>query len=433
MTAAPLPRTVGLPGAVLLGLGSILGTGAYVGVALAADVAGPLVVPATLLAAALALCNALSSAQLAAAHPVSGGTYEYGHRLLGARAGFAAGWLFLGAKGASAAAAAAGLTGYLLSALTPAQAGDMSPVWARAVAAGLALAVTAFVAGGLRRSNGGNAVLVAVAGAGLFAFVWAMSGPIDARRGSFVRPSFRGLTEAAALMFVAFAGYGRLATLGEEVRDPARTIPDAVFITVGATAVLYLLVAWRVAGGLDGYDRGLADLGGAPLASLAGDRGGRAASAVVTAGACAALAGTLLNLLLGLSRVLLAMARRGEMPGFLRAVAGESPRRAVWVAGAAVASLAAVGGVKLTWSVAACAVLHYYGLTNAAALRLPVHQRRFPRACAWAGLAGCASLAWFVTPAAAAVVAGWLLAGAAWRAAAVRARAGRAERPADPG
>ena len=428
---APLARTVGLPGAVLLGLGSMLGTGAYVGVVLAADVAGPLVVPATLLAAALALCNALSSAQLAAAHPVSGGTYEYGHRLLGSRhlgswPGFAAGWLFLGAKGASAAAAAVGLTGYLLALLNF---GPASPWPIGPPAAVLVLATTAFVAGGLRRSNAGNAALVGVAlfGLALFLLHGSPSRNVPAAAG------WREFGSAAALLFVAFAGYGRLATLGEEVADPARNIPRAVIACVAATTLLYISLAAAVAGSGRSCSDGLpiANAAGGPLAELVARSGGPPLVPVfVTAGACAALAGTLLNLLLGLSRVLLAMARRGEMPGALAAVAGDSPRRAVWAAGVGVAAVAGTGGLKLTWSVAACAVLLYYGLTNAAALRLPPESRRFPRAFAWAGLAGCAALAWFVTPTAAAVVVGWLAAGAVWRAAAVRARGPRAERPA---
>ena len=422
---APLPRTVGVPGAVLLGLGSMLGTGAFVGVALAADVAGTLVVPATLLAAALALCNALSSAQLAAAHPVSGGTYEYGHRLLGPRAGFAAGWLFLGAKGASAATACVGLTGYLLVLLPAPQADDLSSPWLGPISAGLALAMTAFVAGGLRRSNAGNAVLVAVALFGLLVFFLAATAP-RAARSQIVPAQVWGVPEAAALMFVAFAGYGRLATLGEEVQDPERTIPKAVLVTVGLTTALYVVVAWAVTIVFEDlpYDAVRAEAG--PLADAADRLGG--GGSLVAAGACAAMGGSLLNLLLGLSRVLLAMARRGEMPGGLAAVAGDSPRRAVWAVGLAVAAVAAVGSLKLAWSVSACAVLLYYGLTNAAALRLPPESRRFPRAFAWAGLAGCASLAWFVTPTAAAITAGWLLLGAAWRTAAVRLRRDRAKR-----
>ena len=423
-----MTRTVGVPGAVLLGLGSMLGTGAFVGVALAAEVAGPAVVPATLLAAALALCNAFSSAQLAAAHPVSGGTYEYGHRLLGCRGwpGFAAGWLFLGAKGASAATAAVGLTGYLF-ALAP-HADDSSSPWPTGpCAAGLVLAVTAFVAGGLRRSNRGNAVLVGVAVAGLLAFLFAASaGSYKSEQRVLWEPAgasaagrARELAAAAALMFVAFAGYGRLATLGEEVRDPARNIPRAILVTLGVTAVLYVAVAAAVAAFAPHVPAELLREPN-PLAALAGRaRGAGPLPAVVTAGAVAAVGGSLLNLLLGLSRVLLAMARRGEMPGWFARLSGtaanDSPRRAVWAVGLGVAVAAGFGSVKLAWSVSACAVLLYYGLTNAAALRLPADSRRYPRAFAWAGLAGCAGLAWFVTPAAATIVGAWLIAGAAWR------------------
>ena len=423
-----------MPGAVLLGLGSMLGTGVFVGVALAAEIAGPAVVPATLAAAALALCNALSSAQLAAAHPVSGGTYEYGHRLLGyrGRAGFAAGWLFLGAKGASAATAAVGLVGYLLALLpshilTP-QADDSSSPWPTGrlvgpLAAAFVLAMTASVAGGLRRSNWGNAVLVTVALIGLAAFVGPRTAglvrygpgvlttvPVDSRGvGAFA--------EAAALMFVAFAGYGRLATLGEEVTDPARNIPRAVLICLGVLTALYLHVAFIVVLLLAWIspDAVPSEFERAPLAWMTLEYG-YVPYALVTAGAIAALGGSLLNLLLGLSRVLLAMARRREMPPWFAAVRGDSPRRAVWAVGLAVAAVAGCGSVKLAWSVSACAVLLYYGLTNAAALRLPVEQRRYPRPIAWLGLAGCASLAWFVTPAAAALVGGWLVAGIAWRA-----------------
>ncbi|MFH5805388.1 APC family permease [Alienimonas sp. DA493] len=431
MTPAPdgsLSRSVGVPGAVLLGLGSMLGTGVFVGVALAADVAGPAVVPATLAAAALALCNALSSAQLAAAHPVSGGTYEYGHRLLGYRGwpGFLAGWLFLGAKGASAATAAVGLCGYLL-ALFPqrlllAQADDLSSgaTWLiGASAAAFVVAMTAFVAGGLRRSNWGNAVLVAVAVAGLLAFLWVCYPNARAVEPAAWRDgvTWTGIASAVPLLFVAFAGYGRLATLGEEVRDPTVAIPQAVIVTVGVTTVLYTAVALAVVATGVRFDLRGAFAGASPLATLADRTAGSPIPGwFVTTGAFAALGGSLLNLLLGLSRVLLAMARRGEMPPWFAAVSNDSPRRAVWAVGLAVAAGAACGSVKLAWSVSACAVLLYYGLTNAAALRLPAESRRYPRAVAWCGLFGCASLAWFVTPVAAGIVGAWLLAGVGWRA-----------------
>ena len=110
MTGHPMQRSIGLPSALLLGLGSILGTGVFVAIGLGAGVAGHAVVLAIVLAGLVALCNAMSSAQLAAAHPVSGGTYVYASRLIHPVAGFGAGWLFLCAKSASAAPAALGCT-----------------------------------------------------------------------------------------------------------------------------------------------------------------------------------------------------------------------------------------------------------------------------------------------------------------------------------
>ncbi|MEM9702780.1 MAG: APC family permease, partial [Planctomycetota bacterium] len=266
--------------------------------------------------------------------------------------------------------------------------------------------------------------LVVAALTGLGAFVWTNFNGFSPSKedGSPVRSGdWESLANASALMFVAFAGYGRLATLGEEVTEPARNIPRAILITLAVTAVVYVLVAASVAGSLAFHIGGVNSFSkaeaGAPLAKIAARRFGSDSltPAFVTAGAIAALGGSLLNLLLGLSRVLLAMARRGEMPAWLAAVRDDSPRRAVWAVGIALAAVAACGSVKLAWSVSACAVLLYYGLTNAAALRLPPESRRFPRAFAWGGLIGCASLAWFVTPLAAAITGGWLLAGGVWR------------------
>ena len=143
-----LRRVVGLPGAVLLGLGSILGTGIFVSIGIAAGVAGGWVVPAVALAAIVAAFNGLSSAQLAASHPVSGGTYEYGYRYLNPLLGFLAGWMFLAAKSASAATAALGLSGYLLTALGHPGVGGRV-----ALAVSAVLLLTFLVAGGMRRSN----------------------------------------------------------------------------------------------------------------------------------------------------------------------------------------------------------------------------------------------------------------------------------------
>ena len=222
--ATGLRRVVGVPGAVLMGLGSILGTGIFVSIGVAAGVTGPSVILAVVLAAAVAAFNGLSSAQLAASHPVSGGTYEYGYRYLNPALGFTAGWMFLCAKSASAATAALGFAGYVLAA-----AGASTASFRTLLAVAATVVLTLVVAGGMRRSNRTNAVIVALTVLALLGFV--VSGlPSALKNASRTLGNFFGATDAnggtagllhaTALMFVAYTGYGRIATLGEEIRDP---------------------------------------------------------------------------------------------------------------------------------------------------------------------------------------------------------------------
>lgn len=400
---ASLRREVGLPGAVLLGLGSMVGTGVFVSVGIAAGVAGPSVMAATLLAGLVATANGLSSAQLASAHPVSGGTYEYGYVWLSPVFGFAAGWMFMLAKSASAATAALGLSGYLLDLL-----GAGTGAWPVAVAVAGALAITAFVAGGIRRSNRGNALVVGVALLGLALLIGSslptiLSGGLGrftpflpaARDGAGIQALLHG----TALMFVAFTGYGRIATLGEEVRDPRHVIPRAIIVTVSVVTLLYLLVAASGVGVLGAEAFGAAaERTAAPLEVVAAALQLPWLAWTLGVAAVAAMAGVLLNLVLGLSRVLLAMARRGDAPGFLARVDEEraSPVASVWACGIIIASIALVGDVRTTWSFSAFTVLVYYAITNLAALRLPADKRLFPRWIPVAGLTGCLGLAFWV-------------------------------------
>jgi APA family basic amino acid/polyamine antiporter len=374
-------------------LGSIVGTGIYVSVGLAAGVAGSAVVVAVVLAALVAAASALSSAQLAASHPVSGGTYEYGYRYLSPTFGVVAGWAFLVAKTASAATAALGFAGYLLDLLGLVEVGLHVPLALAAV-----VGFTALVAAGIRRTNVANAVIVAVAMGALVSFVAAGTPSAVAGAGVHLSPlpvgrsGIAALLHATALMFVAYTGYGRIATLGEEVRRPARTIPRAIVLTLGASLALYLTVSLVAVGSvgaetLAGYVR----RSGAPLEDAARTFGVPGLPLVVTVGALAAMLGVLLNLILGLSRVVLAMARRRDLPGGLAHVESErrGPTRAVLLTGAAVAALVLTGDIGLAWSVSAFTVLIYYAVTNLAALRLPAEARHYPRWVAAAGLIGC--------------------------------------------
>jgi APA family basic amino acid/polyamine antiporter len=398
-----LHRAIGLPGAVLMGLGSIVGTGVFVSLGLAAGIAGPSMLVALVVAAIVAALNGLSSAQLAAAHPVSGGTYEYGHRFLNAPLGFTAGWMFLCAKSASAATAALGFAGYAI---------ELAGGDARhdALRIGLAVAgavlVTALCVVGIRRTNAMNALIVSITLGTLIAFV--LGGLPTALRESdthlanvWALGEPRDFLHATALLFVAYTGYGRIATLGEEVREPARTIPRAVIATMIVVLVLYAAVA-AVAVAAVGAERFHAATTerAAPLEVVARAFGGDLLARVLAVGAVTAMLGVLLNLVLGLSRVWLAMGRRGDMPAALARVAPSTkvPIVAVIVTGTTIVLLALIGHVRTTWSFSAFTVLVYYAITNLAALRLPPALRRYPRVVPALGLVGCLGLAFWVEP-----------------------------------
>lgn len=418
-----LKREIGLAGAVMLGLGAMVGTGVFVSIGIGAGVTGPSVVLTIAIAAVVAACNALSSAQLAAAMPVSGGTYEYGYMRLSPFLGFEAGWVFLCAKSASAATAAMGAAGYVL-----AISGASLPV--NLTAAATALLITVIVLAGIRRSTAANMAIVAVTLAALLAFVVAglmggADGPVDPWTPFFTGDApVTGFLEGIALMFVAFTGYARLATLGEEVIEPRRTIPRAIVLTLVLTTGLYLAVGAVAIMTLGAEALSAAAVTTlAPLVAASQTLGLPWLPTLLTIGALTAMLGVLLNLILGLSRVLLAMGRRRDIPERLANIsAGGTPVAAVLVAGIAVAALAATGNIKATWSFSAFSVLVYYAITNLAALTLPPEQRLYPPAIAWIGLGSCLFLACWVEREIWVVGIALLAAGAVWHLAARRMR-----------
>jgi len=378
-----LQRVVGLPGAILMGLGSIMGAGVFVTLGLGEQIAGPSMLLALALAAVVAICNGLSSAQLAANHPVSGGTYEYGHRWLTPSLGFTAGWMFLCAKAASAATAALGFAMYL------------APDYVLPVSLATVAGLTVITLTGMQRSNAVNAVIVSAVLLTLLAFV-AVGAPALRTKGELLQPFFDAnrlpeLFEATALMFVAYTGYGRIATLGEEVREPRRTIPIAIILTLGLSTLLYLGVSAVSLAHADGQ-------GFQSLILIAEKMGGTALGIALTAGAALALVSVLLNLLLGLSRVALAMGRRGDLPKATARVTESSkvPAAATLLVSAVIAGLVCIGDMKLTWSFSAFTVLIYYAVTNLCAIRLKTKERLYPAWISYLGLLSCLSLAFFV-------------------------------------
>ena len=403
-----LKRVIGLSGAMMMGLGSIIGTGVFVSLGIGVGIAGPSVLLAIMLAAGVAMCNGLSSAQLAANHPVSGGTYEYGHRWLNPSLGFTAGWMFLCAKSASAATAALGFAGYIAHATGK---GASLPL-----AVGVVVLVTVIALSGIERSNRVNIAIVSIVILALMLFVGTGFSSAVKNKAAF-QPLFDGgkltdLLQATALMFVAFTGYGRIATLGEEVAEPRRTIPRAVIVTLIISMALYLLVAF-VGIGVNGFE----NLDGS-LALASKSVGNAALPTVMLVGATVAMVSVLLNLVLGLSRVVLAMGRRGDLPKATARISESTSVPAVATVGVAVliAGLVCVGNVKLTWSFSAFTVLVYYAITNLCAIRMKPGERLYPIWPAYLGLAACLTLAFFVDWEIWLTGLGLIIFGLAWRA-----------------
>jgi APA family basic amino acid/polyamine antiporter len=400
----------------MMGLGSIVGTGVFVSIGIATGIAGPAVILAIAIGAVVATCNGLNSAQLAANHAVSGGSYEYGYKYLNPSLGFTAGWMFLLAKTASAATAALGFAGYLLNATGLYGRGFLIPT---ALAA--AILMTLIVLSGIRRSNRANIVIVSVTLLSLIFFVLVCLPRATEVGVENLTPFFTGspatVLQASALMFVAYTGYGRIATMGEEAREPRKTIPQAMIVSLVVTMLLYMAVATVGIGAVGTEILGKATQAqAAPLEvavrSVAGARG----ATILSIGAIAAMLGVLLNLILGLSRVLLAMGRRRDMPRILARLnrQGTTPDLAVVVVGIAIALLVLLGNVKTTWSFSAFNVLIYYAITNLAALKLPESERLYPKWIAWTGLGACLFLAFWVEPQIWQIGLGLIVAGLIW-------------------
>jgi APA family basic amino acid/polyamine antiporter len=390
--AGRLARRLGLFDAVVVGLGSMIGAGVFAAFAPAAAAAGAGILLGLVLAAVVAYCNATSSARLAALYPESGGTYVYGRERLGPFWGYLAGWGFLAGKTASCAAMALTVVSYA------------APGAGRAVrvlaAVAVVAALTALNYRGVHKSAHVTRVIVGVV---ILVLAAAVAASIGARTGSVGHLDPGGTTpggvlQAAGLLFFAFAGYARIATLGEEVRDPRRTIPRAVPIALGITLVVYGLVAVAVLYALGpGRLAAVTD----PLARATEISGASWLTPVVRAGAALAALGSLLALILGVSRTTFAMARDGHLPRALDAVHPRFhvPHRAELAVGVVVAVIAGLVDLRGAIGFSSFAVLVYYAIANASAWTLAPEEGRPARIVPVVGLAGCLVLA-FSLPAA---------------------------------
>jgi APA family basic amino acid/polyamine antiporter len=405
---ARLVRRLGTFDAVVIGLGSMIGAGVFAAFAPAARAAGSALLLGLVIAGVVAYCNATSSAQLAAAYPTSGGTYVYGRERLGDWWGFAAGWAFVIGKTASCAAMALTFATYAVP----------SWHWAQRVV-GLAgvLALVAVNYRGVTRTATLTRVLVACTLVALAVVVGVIlagrsinSGHLDGAAALGAHVDAYSVLQAAGLLFFAFAGYARIATMGEEVIDPERTIPRAIPIALGLTVAVYLAVGTCVllVAGPDAIGRSAA-----PLATAVDAAGASYAVPIVRVGAALASLGALLALLAGVSRTSLAMAREGDLPRWLGAVHPRYrvPHHAELALAAVVGVLVLTTDLRGVLGFSSFGVLVYYAIANASAFTQPPDQRRWPRALNVLGMVGCVVLAVTLPPASIAAAAGLLAVG----------------------
>lgn len=378
-----LARRLTTADAVVIGLGAMVGAGIFAAPGPAARAAGSWLLAGLALAALVAYANATSSAQLAALHPESGGTYVYARVRLGEYWGFLAGWSFVVGKTASLSAMALTFGAYL------------SEEHARPIGIGAVVALTGVNYLGVERTVRLTRILLALVVGALAVVVIAALGAGDPSTGNLtgdLPDGAWGVLRSAGLLFFAFAGYARVATLGEEVVDPRSTIPRAIPVALGITVAIYagvLGVALLAVG-----PQRLAE-SAAPLVTVVSDTHWAGVVPLVRAGAAVAAAGVLLSLLAGVSRTVLAMARRRELPAALDAVhpIHRTPHRAELVAGAVVCAVVLVADLRGAIGFSSFAVLTYYALANASAWTLDAHERRWPRWLACLGVGLCAVLA----------------------------------------
>ncbi len=377
--AVQMQRRLGTLDAVVIGVGSMVGAGVFAAFAPASAAAGSGLLVGLAVAAVVALCNATSSAQLAARYPTSGGTYVYGRERLGPWWGFLAGWGFVVGKTASCAAMALTFAAYAVP-----------PPWQRPAAVAAVLALAAVNYRGITRTARLTRIIVVVV---LVCLGVAVAASLSQGTDQPAQPmastgGLYGVLQSAGLLFFAFAGYARIATLGEEVRDPARTIPRAILLALGIAVSVYVVVGMAL---LTALGPQVLASSTAPVVDAVRAGSWPWAVPVVRVGAAAAALGALLALIAGVGRTSLAMAREGDLPGWLAAVHPryQVPHRCEMVLAVVVCALVLLVDLRGAIGFSSFGVLLYYLVANLSAFGQPPQERRFPQFLQVLGAVSC--------------------------------------------
>lgn len=354
-----LKRKLGLLDAVSIGLGAIVGAGIFVLVGVAAGMAGPGVFVSVIISGISATFTAFSFAELGAAMPRAGGVYEYGHEMISHPVGFLMGWMWLAGNIVLGATASLGFGYYLSSAF------EFVPVKVGALTV-IALVIL-FNIIGVKQSALLNDFLVLTKVGVLAAFITLGLPRVQLSNFSDLFPNgLYPVVQAAGLFYFAYIGFPRIATTAEEVKDPQRTIPQAILIALAASSVIYLLAS-VTAVGLVGYE----SLGRSmtPIADASDILGLRD---LVELGALLATFSVNLTSVMGQSRIFFAMARNEEMPYALSKIDErfDTPVYSILLSGVAIVVLAMSVDLTGLASLGSLCVLFTHVLTNYSAFKL---------------------------------------------------------------
>ncbi len=386
---AGLKREIGLFGATALGIGAIIGSGIFVVTGIVAGIAGPAMIISVLIAGIIALFSALSVAELSVYLPEEGGTYVYAQKLVSMFAGYIAGWIWIFSNIFVGAAVSLGFAHYFVT-VFPA-----IPVQGIAVIICLIFIIINYI--GLKESTLLNNLLVSLKVLILLFFIGFGLGFFNVSHVTpFAPAGISGILSGAALIFFAYTGFARVTIMAEEVKDPEKTIPRSIFLALAISTILYILVS-VIAEGLVGSS-GLSQ-SGSPLATAIGITGNPAAVLLISLGGMIATASVLLTTIMGVSRIMFAMARKSDLPAFLNRIHPRfsTPHHAIWISGAFMIAAILLADLTLVVAVSTFAMLVYYLIANIAAFRIPSNYRQYPAVVPVIGAVSCIGLIGFLT------------------------------------
>ena len=347
-----LIRSIGLFQLVMLGVGATIGTGIFVALTAAVPESGPAVIVSFVIAGITAALTALCYAELASAMPVSGSAYSYAYATLGEFCAFVVGACLLLEYAVSASAIAVGWGQYLNELFRDVTGWQMPAAISQPPGAGgvfnlpaviLIVICAALLMRGARESAAVNAILVIVKLGVLALFiVIALTAFKSEHLAPFTPHGWVGVGTAASTIFFSYIGIDAVSTAGAEVKDPGRTLPRGIIISLLLVTAVYLLVAFAAVGAqpwteFAGQDAGLAVI-------LRNVTGAAWPSILFSVGAVISIFSVTLVTMYGQTRILTAMSRDGLLPAVFHALdpKTQAPKYNTYIVAAFIAILAAV-------------------------------------------------------------------------------------------